>query len=327
MKKTIVAATLALSLLSSAIPTTAIEVEKPTIIKQKKLELPSITKVAKEKVHTSKKSLNVTVKNYEDYKMAMGKLYTELPRTMTIKTTVNENQMNVFSETFNNEVLVGQLPNYKLLAIYYMEKVGHHYIYTDNSHAKFSAKQIETYINTFADRFAYSINDLSASEKFNTIYNYVYQNFKYNATGYQYMLVGNAYKYEMACNGFSRLMYEMLNAAGIKTRIVQGEDHFYNLVSLQNVFEKKEETTVKNKEQEWFVVDVTTDIVLKTPHGATGKTTNDYLAYVQKTKFYTAKPIERENIESTELNKSLVSSLLKDNKVAVKLNNHNASTR
>lgn len=264
-------------------------------------QLPSIAQVANEKVTIEKTTLNATVTNYAEYKDAMIKLYTELPNTMKIKSTLNKNQMEDFSKKFEVELVAGDLPNYKLLANYKMKKFGNLYTYTDNSHKNFSAKQIETYINTFATRYAESIEDLSPSEKFNSIYNYVYSNFKYNANGYQYMMVGNAYDYEMACNGISRLMFEMLNAADIDTRIIEGEDHYYNLVSFQSAFgEEGNNDTLQG--DDWFIVDATTDILLKKPHGSTGTATNEYLAYVLTTDiYYTAKPIAKETTKTIEL--------------------------
>lgn len=122
------------------------------------------------------------------------------------------------------------------------------------------------------------------------------------------MMIGNAFEYEMACNGISFLMYELLSASGIETRIVQGEDHFYNLVSLKSI---GEETTDPNVKTDWIIVDVTTDILLKETHGATGKPLNEYLSYVSRTGRYFATPIEKERIDAIGLDKDLLSKILK----------------
>ena len=308
VKKLLVSAILILSLVAVPLTSAASASEHSTVI-QKQSPLPDISKVANEKISIKNKSISLTVKNYEEYKRAMYQLYTDLPQTMKIKSTLSKNRMTEFSDKFEDELIANDLPNYNLLAYYKMKKVGNIYTFTDNSHKKFSAKQIETYINTFATRFADSISELSPNEKLNTIYNYVYSNFKYNANGYQYMMVGNAYTYEMACNGFSRLMYEMLNAAGIETRIIEGEDHYYNLVASHNVFEEGD-SEFDFQDDDWFILDVTTDILLNTYHGATGKTTNDYLAYVQKTNIYMAKPIAKETNKKIMLNDKLTTMLL-----------------
>lgn len=308
MKKTLVATSLTLALLSATVPTSVMASEKGEVTQ---IQLPSISQVANEKVNVKLQSFSVMVSNYEDYKKSMFRLYTELPRTMTIKTKVSKDQMDEFSKKFKAELVAVDLPNFNLLAHYKMKKVGNLYTYTDNSHKKFSAKQIETYVGTFASRFAKNIEHLSPSERLQTIYDYVYSNFEYNAIGYQYMMVGNAYEYEMACNGFSRLMYEMLNAAGIKTKIIEGEDHYYNLVSFQDVFEEEGKTSNFQRD-DWFVVDVTTDILVKKPHGATGKAMNDYLAYVVNTNLYTAKPIVKESNKHIKLNDEQLMLLIDD---------------
>ena len=265
-------------------PTYAVASAKaPQIAKVPSLE--RFEQIYKEHKAEEKVELTINIATYEDYKKAMIQVYTELPHKAVLKSKLKRSELKDFESKFHYEILVGNLPNYLLLANYSEQGVGSTLLYNDKTHAQYSAKTIEAVTKQFAKEFAQGVEGLKPIDKFAVIYDFVYQHYSYSATNYREMLVGNAPTGVMACNGFSRLMYELLNASGIETQLMHSDDHFYNQVKVADVFGKGEG---------YFTLDVTTDILLKTKHGATGLATKDYLNYVSKVRFYWATPVAKE---------------------------------
>jgi len=212
----------------------------------------------------------------------MNEVYTELPQKVIIKSDADEKLFRTWMQIYESSTIPDKNLNLNTLANYSLKKTGFkQYTLTDKTHSKYQAKQIEASLNDFSEEFAKSIQDLSSEQKLHAIYNYIFDQFSYNASGYSKMLVGNAPNYEMACNGFSRFFYQLATHSGIEARIVKSEDHFYNQIKT---------------EDGWVIIDLTTDILLKTKHGATGLSQEEYLKYVSGVGFYWALPINAEKV-------------------------------
>lgn len=116
-------------LLMAMVVALSLEITNTTARAKEQLEIeveykiPSIAKITDEKVEKSSEKLVVTVKTYEDYKAAMFQLYTKLPQSMSIKTSISEKEIKEFRDMFEDELIVSDLPNYHLLASYKRKKL------------------------------------------------------------------------------------------------------------------------------------------------------------------------------------------------------------
>lgn len=250
---------------------------KPTYyhtILNKELMKPSAVTYYMENSMAEDKVEYITVSSKEDLKNNLNKLFTELPQKLFVSGLTVQEVKDVIYETEQTFHPKDNI-NVMTLANYTVSKSGNRVVITDNANGKYSAKSIETGLKEFSSEFAKEISDLEEHEKINVIYNYVFDNFKYNANGIKYMLVGNAYTGEIACNGYSRLFYELALAADLKVEIVRGEDHFWNRVSLSN--------------GELMNVDITTDHYLKKRYYTLGDDTNTHVLKTSQTKIYSAK--------------------------------------
>lgn len=217
----------------------------------------------------------------QKYFSLLDEVYSKLPQKVTVYSTVTEDELEKWSTEYSIEKTPSKNSNMNLLANYSVKKIGGKVLtITDKTNSKYSAKTIETALNAFSLKFSESIKDKTDEEKVKLIYNYMYKQYSYNASGYSKMMVGNAPNMEMACNGFTRLFYALTSASGVETRMVRGDDHYWN--------------QWKTPEGDWVTIDVTTDILLNTEHGATGLSREEHIKYVSNVGFYFARPIPQE---------------------------------
>lgn len=216
----------------------------------------------------------ITVSSKQELQEKLNDIYKELPQKVYIS-GLNIDDIREVMSNIENKIIPNDSFNNKTLANYRISKSGNKVLISDNSNKKYSAKSIEQGIEEFSNDFAKEISDLDEHSKINIIYNYIFDNFKYNANGFQFMLVGNSYTGEFACNGYSRLFYELSTAAGLDVEIVQGEEHFWNRVTLSN--------------GEVMNVDVTTDDYLNKRYYTLGDNTDTHILKTSETKIYSAK--------------------------------------
>ena len=69
-------------------------------------------------------------------------------------------------------------------------------------------------------------------DKFNVIYDYVTTNVAYDYTYSKYDAYNALINHSAVCQGYALLMYRMLSAAGLKTRIITGGNHAWNIVKI-----------------------------------------------------------------------------------------------
>lgn len=163
--------------------------------------------------------------------------------------------------------------NYKTLSAYKVLNNNKAFVLIDNTNRENSAYEIYSSYNKFVKIVAADLKGETQKESLKNVYNYVFENFKYNAKSVSEMLVGNLGSGEMACNGFSRLINDLLNEMGIKSEIREGYSHFWNTITIDGT-----ETTV----------DVTTDIVKKKRYLTLGNDTKTHIQNAQSIGFYDA---------------------------------------
>lgn len=223
----------------------------------------------------------------DDYFRLLDKIFTELPSKVSIISSLSKEDADSWYSEYQLMTIPSRMNNVQTLASYSITKkrLGKLIVLTDKSNKKYSAKQIEDGVKAYAKEFATQIEGLNTEQKINVIYDFIYSQYQYKASSYSEMLVGNAYTKQLACNGFSRLFYELAVASGVNAKLIEADDHFYN--------------HVETSSGQWVILDVTTDIILKTKHGATGLSKEDYLSYVSKVGFYWATPVNREPAVAT----------------------------
>ena len=226
--------------------------------------------------------LNQKVDTKQQFFALLDKVYAELPQGVTIKTTISKDTLYEWETEYVNMTIPSKNTNMGVLASYTLKKTNNTTAtLTDKASAKYNAKTVDHALKVFSQEFAKNLpKDLTDEQKLNRVYSYIFDNYTYNASGYQKMMVGNAPNFTMACNGFTKLFHEMATAAGLDVRMVKGDDHYWN--------------QWKTPQGDWVTVDTTTDILLKTKHGATGLSKQDHLNYVSKVGFYWAKPVPQE---------------------------------
>ncbi|PLS19198.1 hypothetical protein CVD28_01965 [Bacillus sp. M6-12] len=238
------------------------------------------------------------VSNQATFNKMVDMMHKELPTQITFESSVPEKTLKLWYDEYQLIGTPSQQTNLHTLASYSLKKgIKNTYVLKDNSNDKYSAKQIEKGIQLFANDFALGIKNLPQDVKIHMVYNYIYEQFQYGASSYKKMMIGNAYNGKLACNGFSRLFYELAHASGIPVKMIESDDHFYN--------------QVQTSTGKWVIIDTTTDILLKQKHGATGLAKEEYLNYVSKVGFYWAKPVSRESAQADFLDKEQKEEFLK----------------
>ncbi|MGG3806061.1 hypothetical protein [Metabacillus fastidiosus] len=233
------------------------------------------------------------MKNKNDFFILLDKVYTELPQSVSIYNDVSSEELQQWKDKYFQKSRISSMKNIATLANYDIRKKASNLILLEDvSHDKYQAVQIEKSLGVFAKEFASSIRYLPPEQKVHVIYDYIYYQFKYKATKTTDMLVGNTYNRQLACNGFSRLFYELVKASNLPVRLVESEDHYYNHVKIEDITVNK--TNQGKNTEKWLIIDLTTDILLNEKHGATGLSEAAYLSYVSKVGFYRSLPSSKE---------------------------------
>lgn len=229
------------------------------------------------------------INSEKDFIKLIDFTYSELPQEVNFSSKQDFDTLNYWKRQYLQKITPSKLVNKGTLADYRLTKVGEYYRLADNN-SEYTSKQIERGVKSFANDFSKSIQGNSDKEKFTSIYDFAYSNYKYNARGFRFMMVGNAHNGTMACNGLSRLVHELALSAGLQSEIIMSESHYYNHLIIDG---------------KRIIVDVTTDIILENKHGATGLSFSEFSEYLSNVNFYSAAPFEheRETYKSVSLTK------------------------
>lgn len=203
----------------------------------------------------------VTINNSSQMDKLMAKVYTELPSNVKINTSASIQDLKDWSYEWEMKMHPKEFINKSTLANYSVRKKGLNIYMVDNSNNERSAKQIEREVNQFASEFAKRLEGKTDEEKLKSIYNFMYESYTYSASGFKEMLVGNMWNDTLACNGLSRLAYELFNSADMKAEIIMGESHLWNSVQVND---------------ETILFDVTSDIFLEKKYYTLGSSSSEH---------------------------------------------------
>lgn len=218
--------------------------------------------------------LKYEVNELKDFEKIFSDLEELLPDKIEVtseKLTVKEIKQLYYQFGDNSDIK--KVQNYKTLSIYKVSNNNKTFVLIDNTNKNKSAYEIYSTYYKFVKIVAADLKGETEKESLENVYNYIFDNFKYNASSVSEMLVGNLGAGEMACNGFSRLVNDLLNEIGIKSEIREGYSHFWNTINIDGI-----ETTV----------DVTTDIVKKKRYLTFGNDTKTHIQNAQSIGFYDA---------------------------------------
>lgn len=220
------------------------------------------------------KILEYDIGSTQDMQKVIQDINKELPDRVEIKSSFFKGK-DLKSLYYRTEGYydVSSVENLHNLANYKEMVSGNKLIVTDISKKGYSASEIKSAYDKFVKVVADNLKGNTEEESLLNIYNYVFDRYKYNAKGIEFMNVGNLGEGEMACNGFSRLMNDLLNEVGIESNIRQGESHYWNTIKLNGV-----ETTV----------DLTTDIVKNQKYLTLGNSTKEHISNTADIGFYSA---------------------------------------
>lgn len=221
-------------------------------------------------------SIKATIEAPIDMAVFVEDLYTSLPTSATLTSTKYSGKelQQMFYEA-EEGILADEFPNVHGLANYKSRALGKSLTLTDSSHNEFKAAQIEKGLDAYVKALAPSLKKSSEIETIQATYDYIFDNFKYDASAINAMRVGNIGNKKLACNGFSYLADKLLEENGIKSEIRGGESHFWNIVTLEN--------------GEKATFDVTSDILLKKRYLTLGLDSKSHIEKVSAIGFYDAK--------------------------------------
>lgn len=219
--------------------------------------------------------LNRNISSISNFISVVEEAYETLPDRINLSTNLSYEVLDEEFSTWYSNTHPLESINLHTLANYSLKKTGNSIYLEDTTHKSYSALDISVGLKDFSSIFSSTLTDLSDVEKFNIIYDFVYDNFTYNARGYSFMKVGNMGTGSFACNGYSRLVYDLLNASGIETSIILGEDHIWNRVFIEDFGE--------------FDVDITSDAYLKDKYVTLGTSSSRHSDILNRISFYGSK--------------------------------------
>ena len=219
-------------------------------------------------------SKSFTVNSLQDLVSAMREIDRELYSYAFFKSDVmTTKELKDFYKKYQSNI--PGLINMNTLANYSVEGGNLLFVFKDNTDRSqlFSAKQYREAFNIFVDKLMEEVKGETDEETILNLYNWIYENYSYEASSGSSMRVSNLAKGKMACNGFSRLVAEVLHKLDIPVRIVRGNYHFWNLATIDGT------TTT---------IDITTDIVLRKKYYTLGKSTLEHREKTGSVGFYDA---------------------------------------
>lgn len=217
-----------------------------------------------------------TIENKEDMKNALTIVYETYPKKVEFNSKkLKHNDLKDLyrevKETFSNP---NETPLYHSFLSYKESKSGTKFILTDNTSNEYSAQTIKPVFDRFTSTLAEELKGETKEQSIVNLSSFIYENYKYNARGTQFMTVANFMNKEMACQGFSFFAQETLRKMGIDSKIRLGESHYWLVAEIDG----KEIT-----------FDVTTDIVLKQKFATLGLSTQEHINKTASVGFYSAK--------------------------------------
>lgn len=246
-----------------------------SVVQEKELKPSDFPKYIS-KTNKTVSSVKIHIESEEAMKKFIKSLYTELPTTTTLfSKRYTPKDLKTMWYDIESSILADELPELNGLAYYKPKQIGKTLRFTDETHKQYSALQVREGVDAFVKELAPTLKRKTDIETIRAISDYMYTNFKYDASSIQRMRVGNLGESALACNGLSYLADKLLESSGFKSEIRGGESHFWNIITL--------------KDSQKVTFDVTSDIMLKTKYATLGLSSSDHISKVAVINIYTAK--------------------------------------
>lgn len=222
------------------------------------------------------KTVSFAIETSEDMVNALTIVYNTYPTKVefTSKTMKHNDLKSLYREVKETFSEPNKTPLYHSFLSYKESKGGTKFILTDNTSSQYSAQTIKPVFDMFTTTLAEELKGETKEQSLINLSSFIYDNYKYNASGTQFMTVANFMNKEMACQGFSFFAQETLKKMGIDSKIRLGESHYWLVAEIDG----KEIT-----------FDVTTDIVLKQKFATLGLSTQEHINKTASVGFYSAK--------------------------------------
>lgn len=225
------------------------------------------------------KTMEFNVENEQEMYLVLKEIYKEAPSQATIKSTKLSSKMlqSIYRETKDSYKDPNNTP-YSYALVNYKEKLSNKTLnLLDNStpHGQ-EKRELQNLIKGFeisTDFLAKKLKGENFEESMLNVSNFIYDNFKYNVKGWNFMTISNMPNQEMACQGISLLSKTIFEKMGYVVEVREGDSHYW--------------ITVEN-DGDLVTFDPTTDIVLKEKHKTIGLSTKDHIEAASTIGFYTA---------------------------------------
>lgn len=217
----------------------------------------------------------IWINSDEDMDDFVNELYKELPYEVIVKSKrFDRLQLKKMYEESKNQLSEDITPEMHGLATYKVLNNSNSIRVIDISNKNYNAATIKKAYEAYTTDLAKYLKDEDELRSILNVYNYIFNNFKYNANGFQYMTVGNIGNGELACNGISYLTDTLLEKVGIKSKIRGGYSHYWNVATLSNGQE--------------ITVDITSDIVLEDYLETFGSSTQEHIKKTSTIAYFSA---------------------------------------
>ena len=227
-------------------------------------------------VDTPLTAFRVHIESESDMSQFVSRLFTELPTSVTlVSNKYTPKELRDMWYKAEESVLADDIPEVYGLAYYRSKQIGKTLRLRDETHKQYRAIQVKLGVEGFVKELAPTLKRKTDIETIRAISDYLYSNFRYDASNIPNMRVGNLGASALACNGLSYLADKLLEANGLTSEIRGGESHYWNIVTL--------------KDGQQITFDVTSDIVLKEKFLTLGLSTKDHIDTVARINFYSAK--------------------------------------
>lgn len=232
-------------------------------------------------IKNKQKDENLKVEINTDYDMVqfVQKLYKDLPTKVEITSKMFSAEELYYSYDKATNLFNDGTPVKGGVTNYYAHEVGKTLLIEDRTNIQyknqnFNVKTIKLAADEMSKDLAEHIKGSTEKESILNYYDYIYNNFKYNAQGRSKMLVGNFANGEMACNGFSYMTKLVFDNLEMPTQTRMGYSHYWNIITLST--------------GEKVTFDITTDIVLDKYKATLGKNTQEHIDISKEINFFNA---------------------------------------
>lgn len=196
-------------------------------------------------IDDSKEELKIKINSYDE----MYNLLIDMESKNYYKITLTSSRYTIkelydLYEKIIDDTKAETFKNQHTLFNYKETKNKSQFILIDNKRA-YTSNVYNKSLNKFVEVFNTTVS-LDKNTYFKEVYEYIYNNYKYTADNFNNMLISNLGNGKMACNGFSRLVFELLTSNNYTVELRGGTSHYWNIVKFDGV-----NTTV----------DLTTDIL------------------------------------------------------------------